>query len=334
LEEEQRQAQFARLAETGQASLAAKDYERAVADLGAALKLRPEDAPTAQALKKAQAELDKVRQAADRKKARADADAHVKKAREASRAKHYDEAVQLLRQASKLVPNDPSVKLQLDKAEETAERARRHKARQEADALVEKGRKALEKKHYEEAVTALSQALKLVPTDRVAKALLKTAREKWEPIRMAAEAERKQQEEARRGEQLRQLLASARSALKANKLDEAAKALAELSKLNPKDPEVAGLLKDLAAARKARADEAAAAARKKRLEDYRKHMQEGNSALAGKKYEDAIRHYSEALRLVQGDKEWEPLAKDVRKALEDARAAKAKDPGEKLKLGQ
>jgi tetratricopeptide (TPR) repeat protein len=336
-----RKKQSAKLKEEGHAHLKAKKYEAALAALGEANRLNPDDRSVAH-------DLEKARTVVARKQARATAKMNLEKGRAALKEKRYPEAVQALTEASSLAPNDPVAKSLLQQARlglARVQEAQAKKNRKEAAALVEKGRAALAEKRYQDAVAALSQASALDPMSRSTRLLLQKAQKALQETQLAAAAERKKQDEARkrqeelkRAEQLRDLLGRAKQALAAGKLDEADKLLAQAKQLSPSDLEIAGLLQNLVAARKAIADarlaeekNRAEAVRHKRLEEFKGKMAAGKKALAGDKFQSAIKEFAAALQLVQNDKQLTGQQKEAKAALEDAKKKLTAAGG---KLGQ
>jgi tetratricopeptide (TPR) repeat protein len=284
------------------------------------------------------------------KRRREQAAAAVKKGKAALKAKRFSEAEQHFLLASKLMPEDKIVKALLGQAHEGTAHERageRRKQLAEAAGLVKKGRAALAENRYQEAVTHLSRALALKPGDRIVLGLLRKAEKGLREIQLTAEAarkksdeERRKAEELKRAGRVRELLKQAQAAFSAKKYDETEKLLSELRKLNPKDPAVTSLAKDLAEVRAALAKEkqaeearaAALAARNKLKADFQAKMTQGKTALKAEKYDDAIKRYTEALRLVEKEKEFANLSKEATQAIEAAKKAKDADTKLKLKL--
>jgi tetratricopeptide (TPR) repeat protein len=368
LEDQQRQAQFAKLVATGKESLTKKSYHKAVENLEAALKIK-DDAAAREALQKAQdgkakqdKEVEKVMkrvwQALKRKdlvtagkmidgaiklypdhpdllKAKTDVAAEKSrhkmaedaknKGRLAMKAKRYREAFQAFSLAMQLAPNDAVAKSLLQQAKEEVLRENR----KIAGPLIEKGRAAYKKKKYEEAVSAWTEASKLVPLDRETRTLFTKAQQEVAKIQQAAAAERMKQDAIKRAALIQKLLADVRAALKANKVDVAAKALAQVTPLAPNNPEVISLNKELKKIQDALAAKAKeGAAQKQRLADYQAKMKAGKTALDAKKFDDAIKAYREAVALAKPD---QALIKEAEKALKDAEKAKADFANLKIK---
>jgi tetratricopeptide (TPR) repeat protein len=355
---------FEKLLQSGKDRLKAKEYQKAVADLTAVLKLFPEDKEAVKELKKAQTGLDRLlaadakkREAEARKKARKDADQYVKKGKAALAAKKYNEAAQMFALAAKLFPNDSIIESwvkkaqagltreaeRLKKKQEAEARIAQQKAKREAEELVKKGRKALADKLYQEAVTALTRAQQLFPNPSTL-ALLRKAEKGLKEIQLAEAARKKQEAETRRAALIRELLKKAKLALNENRLDEAEKALNEALKLSPNDPDILALLKEVRARKKAIQDKinqkhaeerrVAEAARKKRHDDFEKKMTAGNTDLKSKKFDPAIKHFQDALAVVQKINEDAALAARAKQAIKDAKEAKDKDLKLRLKLSE
>src|SRR5262249_43344248 len=146
-----------------------------------------------------------------------------------------------------------------------------------------------------------TDAGKLMPGDRDAAALLAQATAGRDAAKTAADAEaKKKQEEAQRAEQVKQLLATGRTALAANNLETAAKAFGDAARLAPPDPAGVQAQKDLDAARAAAA---ADADRAKRTADYQAAMKTGRDAMQAKRYDDAIKAFTDAGKLMPGDRD-------------------------------
>src|SRR5262249_18741092 len=120
------------------------------------------------------------------------------------------------------------------------------------------------------------------------------------------------------------LVNKGRQALAARRYDEALQAFADADRLLPGDPSLAALKKD---AEKGKADTKAAQdaeAKKKekekrqRAEDQRL-MTAAQTAMAGRRYDEAIKDYTAALKLMPGDAAATKALADAHKAMEAAK---------------
>src|SRR5262249_21335905 len=126
----------------------------------------------------------------------------------------------------------------------------------------------------------------------------------------SAEAHRRQ-EAQQRATEVRQKVADSRSALAAHNLEAAGRDLDAAAKLAPEDPEVAHAREDLLKAQQA--VRAEADARQKRQDDYQLFLKSGREALAGGRYEEAKRSFTEALHLQPGDRTAQDLLHQAEK---------------------
>jgi tetratricopeptide (TPR) repeat protein len=386
-DEEQRQAAFRKLLDSGRANLAARRYDAAVLALAEAVKLNPGDAAAQAALQEAEkARSTATAGARSQAEAKKKADEYQKwmgDGRRALAGKQYDIAIQAFREAQKVLPGDQgsaaflkeaekakadaaaALAAEVQKREEEQKRAAdvekalsrgrtalqardlagaarefqaaarlapkdpavvraqqdlekvqdavrletegRRKRLHEAQLLVKTGREALAAKRYEDAIQAFTEASRLNPDDRTGTDLLRQA-----------EKARADQEQERRAEQVRQLLATGQTALGARQFEAAAKALAEAARLAPKDPAVAQALQDL---EKTRSAAEADADKKKRRAASQELLKAGREALVARRYDDAVKAFTEARRLLPGDQEAATLLKEAEKARADAQAA-------------
>jgi tetratricopeptide (TPR) repeat protein len=242
-------------------------------------------------------------------------------AQAALKAGKLDQADKALADAKKLAPQDPAVLgalKDLGQAQAMAIKDADQKRRLDAyKKAMDAGRDALKVKKYEDAVAAFTEAGKQVPGDKDAADSLNIAKTKAKE--MAAEATAQKQ--------LEHVLSDAQTAIKAGQFDQAGKALIDAKKLAPQDPSVLQAAKDLETARAMAANEAV---KKQKMIDYQKTIKTGREALAAKKYDEAIRAFTEAGTLLPGDRDAAGLVKLAEKAKVDA-AKQATDPDAKKK---
>ncbi len=199
-------------------------------------------------------------------------------------AKRYDDAVRAASDALKLYPSDPTAagilkEAQDDKARGDADAKR--KAAYTAD--IQSARAAIAAKRYDDAIKAANDALKLFPGDPTATAILREAQD--DKARGDVEAKRRADYAAD--------LQAARTAITARRYDDAIKAAGDALKVVPGDPTATQILKD------AQAGKAATDVEAKRRADYAAAMALAQQAMAAKRYPDAVKAFTEALRLVR-----------------------------------
>jgi tetratricopeptide (TPR) repeat protein len=322
----QKAAAYQKAMSDGRLALTGRQFDAAIKAFSEAQKLQPGDHASAGFLKdaqKAKADLESARAADARRRAEeAQRAASVQKAlgdgRSALAAGNLKGAAEAFAAAGKLAPKDAAVLAALEdlrKAQQAqqAEASARQKRQEQYQAFLTTGRAALAAKRYEEAEKAFAQAAGLVPGDRTSQDLLQQA-QKARAEAQAAALKQKQADQ-QLAAQVQQHLDTGRAALKAGKLDAAAQSFAAAEKLAPKDAGVGAALRELAQARQS------GAALEKAKAAYQQALNTGQQALNGKRYEEAIKAFSEALRLVPGDANATRLQKQAQAAAQEARLA-------------
>jgi tetratricopeptide (TPR) repeat protein len=322
-EETKRNAQVQKLLADGQKSLDAKQFDQAISQFQEARKLAPGNVDVLTALSKAEHARDQLA-AANRDKAEEDKKAAFNKvlhdADAAFAAKRYDDAIRQYTDALKFMPGDPTAVKGLKDATQARDTAKADETTKKKQAdyqqAVQSGRSLLQAKKYDEAIRAFTDALRIMPNDKDAKALLMDAEKQQADARAAQDAEAKRkQEEERKKQEFARLLNQAQAAMSAKKFNEAATDYREALRLMPGDPTATKGLKDAnTALDAARAD----ADSKKRQADYQREMQTGRTALQAMKYDDAIKAFTEALKIMPNDKDATALLKDAEKQKADA----------------
>ena len=220
----------------------------------------------------------------------------------------YAQAITLLNNLLKTNPDDFEAKALLKEAQDkkaAADAAAAEKARQ--DKLAQ-ARKNIDDGKYTQAITILNGLLKTNPDDSEAKVLLKEAQDKLDAANAAA-AEKARQDK----------LAQAKSNIDAGKYPAAITILNGLLKTNPNDSEAKALLKETQDKQAAAEKEAAEKARKDKLDQAKKYIDDG-------KYSQAATILNGLLKADPNDAEAKALQKELeakKKAAEDAAKAKA-----------
>jgi tetratricopeptide (TPR) repeat protein len=319
---------FALLVQKGRDALAAKKYDDAVQALAAANQLLPDDPTGKDLLRQAEKARTDSRAATDSKR---DQDQRTEKvrqlvatARKALDAKDYPGAEKALAEAGKLAPDDKDVV----KANQDLVAARKAAAASDKELKQRKddynlamgaGKDAMQKKNYQAAVNSYKEALRLMPGDKDAADLLKAAEKGLADAKTAADAEKKKQAD------FDAALRSGSAALAAKKYDDAIRAYTEALKLKPGDKDATAGLNN------AKQAQDADKKKQKTAADYDNAIRAGKAALAAKKYDDAIKAFTEAGQLQPGDRDAAALLKDAQnaKAAGDAEAKRKADEAKK-----
>jgi tetratricopeptide (TPR) repeat protein len=191
--------------------------------------------------------------------------------------------------------------------------------------LVAQGQAALKEQNHAAAVQAFQEARKVAPDNLDVLAGLTQAEQARD--RQLAEA-RKKTDDAQRVENFQKLLKSGKANLDQKQYDAAVANLTEAVKLSPGNSEARAALKQAEEGRaKAPSNPQAQVEAKQKLAAYQKLMGDGRLALTGKRYEDAIRAFSEAQKQLPGDQASKDFLADAQKgkqAADDALALAAK----------
>lgn len=193
------------------------------------------------------------------------------------------------------------------KAKQTAEeKATRVKA------MIADGQAALKGKQFADAVKTFQQAKQIAP-DHIDVLAGLTAAEHGRDLLLAQE--RKQADDANRLTSFQRMLKSGQANMAAKQYDAAVANLTEAVKLSPGDATAVAALKQ---AEKARAGTAPDPAAQKNLAAYQKHISDGRFAMTGKRYDEAIKAFSEAQKLLPSDQAAKDLLGEAQKGKKDA----------------
>jgi colicin import membrane protein len=309
-----------RMLSDARSAAAAGKFDLADKALADAKKFAPDDPTVAQATKDLNdARTTAATEAGNKEKAKqllADAQAALK-------AGQLDAADKAIADARKLTPQDPSLPQTakaVDQARALAAKETDQKAKLDAyKKAMDAGRQAMTAKKYDDAKSAFVEAGKQMPGDKDAAAMLALATSKAKEMT----------DEATTKKQIQKYLGDFQSALKAGQLDQAGKALVDAKKLAPDDPAVIQGAKDLESARAMIAKETL---QKQKMADYQKALAAGRDALAAKKYDEAIKDFTQAGTLMPGDKDAAALLKQAEKAKADAKATTDLDAKKKAEF--
>jgi tetratricopeptide (TPR) repeat protein len=252
-EETARVQNFRRLLKSGQANLASKQYEAAVASLTEAVKLDPTDTAAQAALKQAQSARDaSLTNAKEQAAAKARADSYqklVNAGQSALSSKRYADAIKAFNDAQKVLPGDKA-SLDLLQDAQTAKKASEDAiaaaAKQRADDLkkasdlktaLSQGRTALAANDLAKAAKLLNQAKALDPKDADVQRALRDLDQASQRAANEAAAQKK------RLQQFQTLLDTGKTALTAKRYPEALKALSNATTLNPENKEAQELFR-------------------------------------------------------------------------------------------
>jgi tetratricopeptide (TPR) repeat protein len=338
--------EFQKRLEEGRKAFAASRYAEAIRALTEATRLMPEDRTARDLL--TQAIAARVREL-------------VAGARKDVEAGKLDAASASLTEAQKLSPKDPGVVKALTDLEAARARARAAKVRD----LIAEARRSLEVGKLDAAAASLAQAQKLDPRDpglvktlddlgraremataaQVAVLVANTRRDLGagkldaaaaslaeaqklspkDPAVLQTQADLDAARAKVKAARVRDLVASARKDMEANRLDAAGKTLAEAQKLEPKNTEVVKALSELEKRRKSAVVDDKAL--KQRRADFELAMGAGRSAMKSLNYHGGINAFTEALRLF-------PMDRDAAAALDGARASQKEEHTRLVKKGQ
>jgi tetratricopeptide (TPR) repeat protein len=159
--------------------------------------------------------------------------------------------------------------------------------------LMRQAEDALTKKHYVEAEKSYGDALKLYPEDADAKTGLVAAK----TSALAAEAVTAQAEEdhEKRQTEVARLLEQGKTAMGRKEFAAAVRVFTVAKQLAPEDADVRKALDDALAAADADAVE------KQKLADYQKHLDAGRTAMTAQRFDDAVKEFQAALKVLPGD---------------------------------
>lgn len=286
---EVRKEQYTKQMKTGQTAMAARKYQDAVHAFSEALKQLPGDPLALKGHGDATAAL-KVE--TDRRQREAQRAQLLKQAREAIAAHRYDDAIKQINDALKVLPDDREATSLLQQAQTGKSNflAQQTRQREEFNKLLESAQAAMTGKKYAEAVKLYGDALKLFPSDAEAKKSLDVANKE-----AAAAAKRNEKDKKQRLEDYKLAMDAARDAIKKQNYTGAVNAFKEALRLMPGDKDAQAGLQ----AAQAVLDGKSADTKKK--PDFDRLMSQGKAAAAAKKFDEAVKAYTDALKIKPND---------------------------------
>ena len=282
--QKQRQAQFQTALTSGKEALNAKKFPEALKALSSATTLMPDNKEAQDLLRRAQTEANQAADTAAKDKTLlANYQTAVSAGQKALQTKNYKEAIQSFQQALKLMPNDMNALKLLQQAQDAQSLGAKTEANFEK--ALDAGQAALTGKKYAEAVKALTEATKLDPNDARARKLLQQAQQGL--------ADANQQATILAGYQ--KAMTTGQQAMNAKRFPDAVIAYKDALKWIPDDQKAQAQLK---LAQQGIVD---APKVKTPVNDPAKQfdsaMQKAAAAEKDKKYSDAVKAYTEALKM-------------------------------------
>jgi tetratricopeptide (TPR) repeat protein len=286
-DDDKRKGEFARLMEKGKEAMADKRFAEAVQAFSGANQLVTGDAAAVKALDEAEKAL--AADATEKKKLE-EYKTHMDAAQAAMAGQRFGDAVREYVAAQRVLPNDPAAVRGQTAAEKQLDNLQDlDKRRTEYARLMDNGNNALRARRFDEAIKAFDAAMRLFPNERDAQQGAKDARRLKEEAKV----------------EFSRYMTLGDVALSAQRIEEAIRNYTEATRLLPGDElaerslrNAQRLLNDLAAAQVA----------------YGRFMDQGFQAMRNQNYLDAVRNFTEALRLVPNDL-------DATRGLADAQAA-------------
>jgi len=209
---------------------------------------------------------------------------------------------------------DLEKKLAADKAARDKADAEAKQKQQQYQAALAQAQKAFAEKRYDEATAKYEEAGKLFRTDAVLGGIKQAQDAKAHDTGAAADKAKRQADYAH-------AIQAGRDAWAARRFDDAARAFGDALRILPGDRDATAFEQQALKARDdARAVTDAEARRKadeeKRHADYTRLMNQGQTALAAKRYADAVKAYDDALHVVPNDGAATKGLKDAQTALD------------------
>jgi tetratricopeptide (TPR) repeat protein len=282
---DKRKADYARFMDLGKKALAAKEWTDAVRAYESAIQVMPGDEAANKGLGEARTALAAV---LDDKAKAAEYQARMDAGREALKTARYPDAAREYLAALRLVPDDAAATKGLQEAErKIADNQDLAKRKADFERLLERAKTSLRNKHFDDAIDSSQAALRLMPNDNDAAAVLAAAR---------------QGRTDNKAEYVK-LVDKGAVALRSGQYEQAKSIFTEAHRLLPDDASAKNGLRD---AQKALDDQAA----------FIRAVELANSAYTAQNYNQALGYYNDALLYRPNDAEVLLQLRKLRKLLE------------------
>jgi len=274
---------FNEFVQKGDDAMSGLDYEDAVLNYQAALDLKPGDGAVEAKLGNAQTKW-------NAQKAQQQLDADYSAALDAGdsfmRTEEYDKAIAKYEEALELRPDESYPKDQITEAEKIIEELKAAMANQEQfNKLMAEADGFADEKVYPEAIAKYEEALAVIPGNSEAESKLSKAQDALAALK----------EKEARQEEYDATIASANEAFAAKKYEEAKTAYEEAADIFPDETYPQTRIEECEAKLAALADAA------EKQESFNELVAEGDEAMSGSDYEEAVEKYQEALEIIPNE---------------------------------
>ncbi len=212
---------------------------------------------------------------------------------------------------------DLEKKLAADKAARDKADAEAKLKQQKYDAALSEAQKAYADKRYDQAVTKYQEAGQLFRTDAVLAGIKQAQDAKAHDAAAAKAQQQAEADKVKRQADYARAIQAGRDAWAARRFDDAAKAFGDALHIVPGDRDATAFQQQ---AIKARDDaKAVADTEAKRKADFTRLMTQGQTAMAAKRYDEAVKAYADALKVQPGDAAATKGHRDAQAALDAAK---------------